>query len=105
MTKRLAYLQYLETPDWWMIRKQVLARAGYHCERCHEPGPLEVHHRAGYQDVGREHLADLEVLCERCHGKEHEPRNRPLRVRETLGQARLFDRWDDPDPPAHRRAA
>jgi len=105
MTKSLGYLEYLESQEWWHKRKQVLQRAGYRCERCGDPAS-EVHHKDGYRELGCERLSDLEALCDPCHTREHEPRNRTLRVREVFGQARLFDRWDDPDPPyVTKRAA
>jgi 5-methylcytosine-specific restriction endonuclease McrA len=103
--RRLSYLEFLESTAWWNTRKQVLQRANYRCERCPAPAS-DVHHRDGwYGDLGCERLDDLEALCDPCHAREHEPKNRTLRVREVLGQARLFDRWDDPDPPMEKTKA
>ena len=104
MTKRFSYNEYLESTAWWNLRKQVLQRAGYCCERCPNPA-TDVHHKDGYGHLGCECIDELEALCDPCHEKEHEPKNRTLRVRERLGQARLFDRWDDPDPPSIGKAA
>lgn len=103
--RRLRYLEYLESCEWWNKRKQVLQRAHYQCERgCGNPAN-DVHHKAGYRELGCERLDDLEALCDVCHAQEHEPKNRALPVRELLGQMRLFDRWDDPDPPMTRKRA
>jgi 5-methylcytosine-specific restriction endonuclease McrA len=93
------YLDYLESPEWWTIRRTAMRRANWRCERekpgdpRHE-GPLEVHHRT-YENLGRERLDDVEVLCPACHRNEHIPRNVKKRQLEAYGQARLFDRWVD----------
>ena len=57
------YLEYLDSPEWWRLRKLALQRAGYQCERCAARTMLNVHHRT-YQRLGAEYLNDLEVLCE-----------------------------------------
>jgi len=97
-----AYLDYLESKEWWDVRKRMLQRAGYRCERCGCCGSsnnaLDVHHQT-YVNLGNEPDDDLEVLCRTCHRNDHALRNWRLREREQFGQARLFDRWDDPDPP------
>lgn len=94
MTKE--YLEYLESPEWWNLRKLALQRADYHCERCQSVERLDVHHRT-YQRVGAEYLNDLEVLCRTCHQEEHALRNREKRAFEMYGQGRLFGRWDGPE--------
>jgi 5-methylcytosine-specific restriction endonuclease McrA len=96
------YLEYLESPEWWTIRKQAVRRADYCCERCGNRGSIEVHHRT-YCRLGDESAEDLEVLCSTCHRAERVPKNRRKRVLEQCGQLRLFDRWDL--PPQRRAAA
>jgi 5-methylcytosine-specific restriction endonuclease McrA len=91
-----AYLRYLQSPEWYQQRRRALHRAGYRCERCGMGRELEVHHRH-YWTLGDEEPEDLEVLCHRCHRNEHLLCNRAPRMREQLGQARLFDRWVDPN--------
>lgn len=89
------YLDYLESPEWWSVRKAALVHAGYCCERCGGRGSLEVHHLS-YAWLGAESLGDVVVLCVACHRAEHAPRNRAKRVLErAFGQLRLFDRWLD----------
>lgn len=90
------YYEYLDTPEWWAIRKQAYARAEYRCERCRGCGPLEVHHET-YDHLGNEDLDDLTVLCRACHLAERLPRNLRKRALEHVGQLRLFHRWFDPD--------
>lgn len=90
------YLEYLESPEWWRLRKLALQRANYTCERCPCRITLNVHHRT-YKRLGAEYVNDLEVLCETCHRNEHATRNREKRQWELYGQLRMFDRWDGPD--------
>ena len=90
-----AYLDYLDSPEWWTIRHHTLHRAGYRCERCGSCGPLEVHHRT-YRHLGNEAESELEALCTTCHRNEHLPKNRRKLELEQLGQMRLFDRWGNP---------
>jgi len=106
---RLNYLYYLESPEWWTIRRAAMRRAQFRCERQkpgeprHE-GPLEVHH-LHYDTLGNERPEDVVVLCDPCHRNEHIPRNKRKRILEAYGQARLFDRWDDDDQAIPLEAA
>jgi hypothetical protein len=108
-----AYLDYLDSPEWWAKRKRALARANYCCERCglwaerfEIRQRLETHHLT-YDRLGHEQPDDLEVLCSACHRNEHLPRNREKLVLELCGQQRLFDRWitDDVSEVEYKRAA
>ena len=54
------------------MRRLVLEVAGYRCQVCNGDEKLNVHHRTYERYPGRERLADLTVLCERCHKKHHE---------------------------------
>jgi len=62
---------------WVRTRALALRRAGYRCQRCGtrdtDARPLVVHHRDALGMVGhRAHeLANLDVLCRPCHGREH----------------------------------
>lgn len=91
------YLDYLDSPEWWTIRRSAMRRANWRCEQeksgdpRHE-GPLEVHHRH-YRTLGNEALDDVEVLCPACHRAKRIPRNLRKRALESYGQERLFDRW------------
>jgi 5-methylcytosine-specific restriction endonuclease McrA len=63
------YAAYLITPHWKQFRMAVLVLSGGQCCRC---GDVADHvHHLHYKTVGREALADVEPLCERCHEDEH----------------------------------
>lgn len=100
------YLEYLESPEWWTIRRAAMRRANWRCEQekpgdqRHE-GPLEVHH-LHYRTLGCESLDDVQVLCRTCHRGKKLPRNLQKQALETEGQKRLFERWTDPDQTVPR---
>jgi 5-methylcytosine-specific restriction endonuclease McrA len=98
MTQKMqTYLEYLDSPEWWTIRRRAMRRANWRCEQekpgepRHE-GPLELHHRH-YRTLGCETLEDVEVLCPACHRAKRIPRNLQKRSLESYGQDRLFERW------------
>lgn len=95
------YLDYLESPEWWTLRKTAMRRAQFRCERerpgeARHEGPLEIHH-LHYRTLGNERLEDLQVLCPACHEQKRLPKNLRKQALEAYGQSRLFDRWDDDD--------
>ena len=99
------YLEYLDSPEWWTIRRSAMRRAQFRCEResplgPRHDGPLDIHHKH-YRTLGCESLDDVEVLCRACHRAERRPTNRQKARLERHGQQRLFDRWES----APRRAA
>ena len=61
------------------VRREVVARAGGHCEDCGDRGPLELHHLVymeptpeGEESIlGRETAEDLRALCRDCHRGRH----------------------------------
>ena len=61
------YREYLLSDKWEELRDAALERAGFQCQLVAEHGgQLEVHHRT-YDRLGHEDVADLTVLCHRCH--------------------------------------
>jgi len=99
--RHLLYEQYLQSPQWRAIREQKLAEAGYRCEfdavggdegwifeqdddgRCSTTDGLEVHHLT-YDNLGRERMEDLKVLCVRHHALTHAMTAICWRCRELL---------------------
>lgn len=67
---KMAYPDYLLTPEWQQRRTIMLDRAGRRCQVCNRSESLHVHHRT-YERRGVEEIADLIVLCEDCHGLYH----------------------------------
>jgi len=110
MPTRAHYLDYLDSPEWWTIRRAALRRAQFRCEQeqpgeARHEGPLEAHH-VHYRNLGCERLDDVEVLCRPCHRAKRIPRNLQKRMLEDLfGQGRLFDRWAPRVPALSREAA
>lgn len=65
------YKQYLLSHHWYQIRRQVILRANYRCERCEcVPDRFQIHHRT-YARLGFEKLSDLQALCIKCHKEVH----------------------------------
>ena len=63
------YRDYLDSLAWLNKREEKLRQVRWKCERsgfseCQ--GSLQVHHKH-YNNLGNEHLSDLEVLCESHH--------------------------------------
>ena len=50
---------------WRRIRREILNRDGWRCQRCGRPGALEVHHVDG--DPGNNDPDNLQAVCRPCH--------------------------------------
>lgn len=70
--RRADYLRYMNSPEWYDLKKKVFERANGICEGCAEARPVQVHHLT-YEHFGHELLWELAAVCrachERCHGK------------------------------------
>ena len=66
MRLSIAYIRYINSPQWKRRRLRALKLAGYRCQVCHSPNNLEVHHST-YIRLGHEADSDLIVLCRGCH--------------------------------------
>lgn len=75
---QMPYRSYLASDAWRRKRALLLRRAGHRCQVCNARGRLDIHHRT-YERLGREHPADLGVLCRACHERFHEGGRRPVR--------------------------
>lgn len=60
------YQIYLKSEHWQRVRGMRLQFSGFRCEHCGCRVTLQVHHLT-YARIHREQLADLIVLCDRCH--------------------------------------
>lgn len=67
------YLLYLRSEEWLKIRLAMLKFYNFTCNRCKlkkHYKQLQVHHRT-YKNVFHEEPEDLELICKKCHEKEH----------------------------------
>jgi 5-methylcytosine-specific restriction endonuclease McrA len=70
---RRNYKEYLQSAHWQNLRRRFF-KSGLNkgaCARCRTRDRLHLHHKT-YKNVGREHLADLCLLCEACHSLVHQ---------------------------------
>lgn len=68
------YRVYLASATWREKRNGALKNAAFRCERCGtDEQSLHVHHRTYARVGGHELPEDLEVLCEPCHYRHHNP--------------------------------
>ena len=65
------YEKYLQSPAWRRKRDAVIQRDGDQCI-CGAQA-VELHHKT-YDNIGKEPLFDLVMLCEECHKRLHRPR-------------------------------
>ena len=92
------YVEYLDSPEWWSIRRAAMRRAQFRCEQekpgdARHEGPLDVHH-LHYRTLGCEQLEDVQVLCRSCHRAKRIPvKLQKHQLEEIHGQQRLFERW------------
>lgn len=64
--------------SWRLLRKDILQRDHYVCQRCGRTGANIVHHIRPVKDHPelKRDPANLETVCERCHNALHPERNR-----------------------------
>ena len=72
--RKRKYREYLRSDKWLNFRRKILKQRN-RCKKCGSKDNLQVHHRH-YKNgrgsiLGRERSRDVEVLCERCHEREH----------------------------------
>ena len=62
------------TAAWQRLRRKVLQRDGYRCQKCDRAGRLEVHHLD--HDWTNDDPANLAAWCRSCHIEHHRERRR-----------------------------
>jgi len=72
---------------WRRLRLAALSRDGWRCQRCGNPGRLEVHHRVEANRGGGDDLENLVTVCRGCHLRAH-GRRRPSPAARAAA-----DRW------------
>ncbi len=58
------------------MRRRILERDGWRCQRCGSLTDLHVHHLQFRSRGGTESEANLITLCARCHAREHQGESR-----------------------------
>ena len=72
--KEFKYETYINSSKWRAVRLRIYEKRGKCCEICNAShGIFHVHH-LHYGTLGMEADEDLQVLCKKCHWKEHEKR-------------------------------
>lgn len=69
-SKYYKYHLYLKSPEWKIIRDQVMLRDNGTCVRCKSRAAEEIHHKH-YDTIYKETLDDLESVCSNCHRDIH----------------------------------
>lgn len=66
-------VEYEKTKEWKYRRKKRIEIANGKCEKCESVNNLEAHHKneQSYLNYANEEYYDLEILCDKCHGKRH----------------------------------
>lgn len=64
------YRAYLLSPAWRDFRGRVMKDRGDACEKCGSEHQLQIHHLT-YDRIFNEEPEDVQVLCRKCHKKEH----------------------------------
>jgi hypothetical protein len=67
--EEMEYEEFLESPEWHVLRLAALSAALERCNVCGGSVGLQVHHR-DYHD-GRKAWHNLTVLCRDCHERHH----------------------------------
>lgn len=63
---------YLFSEHWKNLRIQAFKEWGRHCHRCPATTRLDVHHLR-YRRLYDVTVQDLQILCRKCHEREHTP--------------------------------
>lgn len=91
-----AYIEYIKSDEWDVVRRDALRRAGYSCQKCGiSDVPLQVHHKH-YRNFRNEKPGDLEALCEECHEIADIERRAEVYERQVAGFGRKVygDGWE-----------
>ena len=71
----------LDQPRWAIVRRRVLDRDGWRCQKCGLPGRLEVDHLTPLADGGGVYEPDnLQALCRPCHFAKTKRENEARRL-------------------------
>lgn len=64
------YIEYLQSDDWKIRRKELMEIANWICSKCGEKA-IQLHH-LNYDNIGNEELdSDVIAVCTDCHNEIH----------------------------------
>lgn len=98
--KSTSYDDFLDSEYWFNVKSAILARDGWHCQKCGAVSNLHIHHKT-YQNHMDEknNLKDLITLCQRCHTKEHKQkpmqRTIPARFKDKIPGMLIIEEYID----------
>ena len=89
---------YLLSDHWKVLRTKALEVHGSRCAKCPATKRLDVHHLR-YKNIYDVEVEDLQVLCRKCHDKEHEvaPTPKPSRAKKPKGPKKPKKQWPVPN--------
>ena len=101
-TWRTKYERHIRSAKWSNMRDDMMRLRGRKCETCGQSGYLYLHHKT-YERLGKELIADLELLCTHCHEAADKKRARqrlPITTAfynaglDTYASKKYGDDWD-----------
>lgn len=90
MRDKTKYITYINSIEWKEKRKQVLDFRWSNCQACWNTGNLHIHHWT-YKRLFKEKIADLFVLCSKCHKDLHDK----YWTIDLLRSTKAFIKWVD----------
>lgn len=68
---QLAYMEFLQTAVWGMLRDKCLERDNHRCTKCGSKLNVQAHHLRYRKTWIDTELEDLTALCQACHRQAH----------------------------------
>lgn len=85
------YEDYLTSEEWNQKKEIIKQIKGEYCNNCRSKKNLTVHHRT-YIRVCNEKLADLIIVCKKCHDEIHANPKHP--DNPSVVDKKEYDYWD-----------
>lgn len=69
-SKSMDYHDYLKSPEWRLLKSEIVKERGSACQLCLKKVGLELHHMS-YKRLGKEDKRDVLLVCRSCHSYIH----------------------------------
>lgn len=69
-TENTDYYDHLKSPEWRLLKSEIIKERGAFCQLCMKKDSLELHHMS-YKRLGNEDKRDLLLVCRSCHSYIH----------------------------------